>query len=183
MPKKYFILKKLTFLVFLLIRTVAVAQKKKLNLNYALVVGLMDKEDERFMLEIALTEFFANQGVKAVPSLNILKQGTDPSYLASDTMKKVVAAKGLDTYILASVRGYDSRFKKSEKNDSLITALDYGTLFSLYREEATSVTFEFFIYRNDVLVKTALVRCGNISSKETVLKRLKKKLARAYKKW
>ena len=98
-------------------------------------------------------------------------------------MRAAVKEKGIDTYMLVSVRGYDSRFKKTVKNDSLDIALDYGTLFSLYREEATSITFEFFFFRNDVMVKTALVRCGNISSKETVLKRLKKKLARKYKKW
>jgi hypothetical protein len=176
-------MKKITLFTFLLLSSLTFAQKQKLQLSNALIVGLMDKEDERFMLEIALTEFFASEGVKAVPSLNILKQGSDPSLLATDSMRAVVKEKGLDTYMLASVRGYDSRFKKSEKNDAMPVALDYGTLFSLFREEATSVTFEFFIYRNDVLVKTALVRCGNVSSKETVLKRLKKKLARKYKKW
>ncbi len=149
----------------------------------ALIVGQMDKEDERFMLEIALTEFFAELNVKAVPSINVLKQGADPSLLVTPELRAAVKEKGIDTYMLVSVRGYDSRFKKTNKNDSLAVALDYGTLFSLYREEVTSVTFEFFIYRNDVMVKTALVRCGNISSKETVLKRLKKKLAKKYKKW
>jgi hypothetical protein len=176
-------MKNLSLILVLLISTLSYGQKGKLNLTNALIVGQMDKEDERFMLEIALTEFFADMNVKAVPSINVLKQGARPEDLINPEMRAAVKAKGLDTYMLVSVRGYDSRFKKTNKNDSLDVALDYGTLFSLYRAEATSVTFEFFIFRNDVMVKTDLVRCGNISSKETVLKRLKKKLARRVKKW
>jgi hypothetical protein len=176
-------MKQFILIALLFFTSFSFAQKEKLHLTNALIVGQMDKEDERFMLEIALTEFFAENKVKAVPSINVLKQGAKPEELATPEMKLEVAAKGLDTYMLVSVRGYDSRFRKTNKNDSLSIALDYGTLFSLYRAEATSVTFEFFIYRNDVMVKSALIRCGNVSSKETVLKRLKKKLARKYKKW
>jgi hypothetical protein len=176
-------MKKIILIALLFVVSTTFGQKQKLNLTNALIVGQMDKADERFMLEIALTEFFAEMNVRAVPSINVLKQGARPEDLIGPEMRAAVKAKGLDTYMLVSVRGYDSRFKKTNKNDSLDIALDYGTLFSLYRDEATSVTFEFFIFRNDVMVKTALIRCGNISSKETVIKRLKKKLARKYKKW
>ncbi|MGJ8661491.1 MAG: hypothetical protein ACSHXL_05610 [Bacteroidota bacterium] len=177
-------MKNLILITALLLSTFSFGQKnQKLNLTNALIVGQMDKEDERFMLEIALTEFFAERKVNAVPSINVLKQGADPSKLVTPELRQTVKDLGIDTYMLVSVRGYDSRFRKTNKNDSLAVALDYGTLFSLYRAELTSITFEFFIYRNDVMVKTALVRCGNISSKEVVLKRLKKKLARKYKKW
>jgi hypothetical protein len=176
-------MKQLILIALLLAASASFGQKQKLNLTNALIVGQMDKEDERFMLEIAMTEFFTEQKVKAVPSINVLKQGAKPDELATPEMRLAVKEKGLDTYMLVSVRGYDSRFRKTKKDDSLATALDYGTLFSLYRAEVTSVTFEFFIYRNDVMVKTALIRCGNVSSKETVIKRLKKKLARKVKKW
>ncbi len=143
----------------------------------------MNKENERYSLEIALTEFFAERGVNCAPSLNILKQGSDQSLLATDSLRSQVRAKGIDTYMLVSVRGYDSRFKKSTKKDDLKTALDYGTLFGLYRDEVTSVTFEFFFYRNDALVKTQLIRVSNVSNDLTVIKRLKKKLARKMKRW
>jgi hypothetical protein len=84
---------------------------------------------------------------------------------------------------LCSVRGYDRRFKKATTTDDMETALGYGTLFSLYRSEVVSVTFEFFVYRNNKLIFTDLVRCGNVSTKEKVLIRLKKKLERRIRKW
>ncbi len=159
------------------------AQDQKFTLTNALIVGQMDKEDERYFLEIALTEFFTERGVAAIPSLNILKQGADLSLLATDSLMQVVKSKGIDTYMLVSVRGFDSRFKVSQKNDDFATALEYGTLFNLYREEITNVSIEFFFYRNNTLVKKQIIRVGNVSSKESVVKRLKKKLARRMKKW
>lgn len=179
-------MKKLIVLTLLFVSFTSIAQKKKkeqFTLTNALVVGQMNKEDERYFLEISLTEFFADRGVKAMPSLNILKQGADLSDLASDSLKNTVQAKGIDTYLLVSVRGFDSRFKVSSRNDDFSTALDYGTLFNLYRDEVTNVSFEFFFYRNDTLVKKQLFRVGNVNSKESVLKRLKKKLTRKMKKW
>ncbi len=161
----------------------SIGQKQSFTLTNALIVGQMDKEDERYFLEIALTEFLTERGVNAVPSLNVLKQGSDLSLLATDSLMQVVKAKGLDTYMLVSVRGFDSRFKVSEKNDGFAAALDYGTLFNLYREEIANVSIEFFFYRNNTLVKKQLIRVGNIDSKESVVKRLKKKLARKMKKW
>jgi len=183
LQKKFFNMKNVILITTILMSSLSFGQKQKLNLTNVLIVGQMEKEDERFMLEITLTEFFTEMNVKAVPSINILKQGADPSLLITPELRAVVQEKGLNTYMLVSVRGYDSRFKKTNKNDSLAIALDYGTLFALYRAEITSITFEFFIFQNNVMVKTALVRCGNVSSKETVLKRLKKQLARKYKKW
>jgi len=154
-----------------------------LNLTNALIVGQLSKEEERYSLEITLAEFFGERGIKALPSLNVLKQGAELTDLAEDSLQKLVAEKGIDTYILVSVRGYDRRFKPTEKKEDLKTALGYGTLFSLYREDVVSVSFEFFIYRNNELVAIKIVKCGNISSRETVLKRLRKKLDRKLKKW
>jgi hypothetical protein len=176
-------MKKRLILSFLLLSFSSVAQEQQFTLTNALIVAQMNKEDERYSLEIALTEFFTDRGIKAIPSLNVLKQGSDQTMLASDSLKSIVKAKGIDTYLLVSVRGYDSRFKESNKKDDFVTALGYGTLFNLYREEVANVSFEFFFYKNDALVKTELVRVGNISSKESVIKRLKKRLARKLKKW
>ncbi len=171
------------FFCFLVTIQTQAQKSEPFSLTNALIVGLLEKENERFSLEIALTEFFAERSVKAIPSLNILKQGSDQLLLATDSLRSQVRAKGIDTYMLVSVRGYDARFKKSEKNDDLKTALNYGTLFGLSRDEVTTVSFEFFFYRNDKLVKNQLIRVGNVNSNETVIKRLKKKLARKMKKW
>lgn len=179
-------MKNLIFIAFIFLSFQSFGQNKKkehFNLTNALIVALMNQENERYSLEIALTEFFADRGVNCVPSLNILKQGSDQSLLATDSLRNKVRAKNIDTYMLVAVRGYDSRFKKSAKQDDLATALDYGTLFGLYRDEVTSVTFEFFFYRNDTLVKSQLIRVSNVSSDLTVIKRLKKKLARKMKRW
>lgn len=177
-------MKRTILLTFLLLLGTSFAQKSgSIQLTNALIVGQCDKENDRYNLEVTLTEFFADQGVKAMPSLNVLKQGANIENLAADSSVQAVKAKGIDTYILCSIRGYDRRFKETGKNDDFKTALGYGTLFTLYREEIVSVTFEFFIYREGQLVMTDIVKCGNISSTETVLKRLKKKLNRHYKKW
>ncbi|MBU2020286.1 MAG: hypothetical protein KJ941_11630 [Bacteroidetes bacterium] len=168
----------------LLLATASWAQKKEsINLTNALIVGQFEKEDDRYNLEVALTEFFNENGVKAIPSLNVLKQGSDLRMLLLDTLEEVVSKKGIDTYLLCSVRGYDRRFKKASSTNDMETALGYGTLFSLYRAEVVSVTFEIFIYRNNQLVFSDLVRCGNVSTKEKVLIRLKKKLAKRIRKW
>jgi hypothetical protein len=172
-------------ILFLLFQSgVFFAQKSGgIQLQNVLIVGQLDNESERFSLEVMLTQFFTERGVKSVPSMNVLKQGSDISLLGEDSLKKVVTDKGLDTYMLVSVRGYDRRFKRAENRDDFKTALDYGTLFSLYRPEAVSVTFEIFLYRNETLIKTVLVKCGNVSSRESVLKRLDKKLDKAVKRW
>lgn len=159
------------------------AQEESLNLTNALIVGQLDKEDDRFSIEINLAEFFGERGIKALPSLNILKQGADLSKLANDSLQNALKAKGIDTYMLVSVRGYDRKFKPTTGRENFEEALNYGTLFSLYRSESVSVTFEIHIYRNNQLVKSQIIKCGNISSRESVLKRLRKKLDRKMKKW
>jgi hypothetical protein len=155
-----------------------------IHLTNALVVGQLDKQDERYSIEIALTELLTENGVQAMPSLNILKIGGSASLLAEDSLKNILKEKGIDTYVLVSVRGFDKRFKKAVNHDSLQVELEVGHLFPIYRDEAVSVSFEFNFYRNGVFVGTDIVKCGNISSRETVIKRFKKKLRRRIiKKW
>ena len=45
-----------------------------------LIIGQFDRPDERYAIEVTLTEIFAQNGLEAIPSLNILKQGSDPSF-------------------------------------------------------------------------------------------------------
>ena len=100
-----------------------------------------------------------------------------------DGEKLIVSAKGLDTYLTVSVRGYDKRFKLAESRDDFKTAININHLFSLYKENVITVSFEFTFYRDGKFVGTDIVRCGNIDSRETVLKRFKKKTAKRIKKW
>lgn len=177
-------MKNLTLILLLFVAVNVQAQKESIQLKNALVVGQLDKAEDRYSVEINLTELLTEAGVKAVPSLNILKMGSDASIIATDSIQKLIASKGIDTYILVSVRGYDKKFKKTHRKDELKTALDAGNLFPIYRDEIVSVSFEFMFYRNGQFIGTDIVKCGNVSSRDTVIKRFRKSVAkRIVKKW
>lgn len=177
-------MKKLILLVAFFSATVTFAQKTDFNLTNALVIGQLDKEEDRYSIEINVTELLTDAGIKAVPSLNVMKLGSDASNLASDSLQKIVAAKGIDTYVLVSVRGYDRRFKRSERKDDLATALNSGNLFPIFRDEVVSVSFEFLFYRNGQYLGSDVVKCGNVSDRDSVIKRFRKVVAkRIVNKW
>jgi hypothetical protein len=168
----------------LLISSAALGQLKSLQLSNALVVAQLDKQDDRYSLEVNLTELLVNNGVKALPSLNVLKFGSDITQLSSDSIQSSLKMKGYDTYVLVSVRGYDKRFKASTRVNSLGTALSAGNLFPIYRDEVTSVSFEFLFFRNGEFLGSDIVKCGNVSSRDTVLKRFRKHVGkRILKEW
>ncbi len=176
---------KAVFILFVtLVSTCSFAQKQPLALNNAVIVSHLDKPEDRFSLEIALSEALTNAGIKNTVSLNLLKQGGDPQVLVSDSMTNILGAKGFNTLLLVSVRGYDKRFQPSSGNFTLVEDLAAENLFPLYKEEIVSVTFEFHFYRNGQLVHTDLIKVGGASSREKVLKKLRKLVEkRAYKKW
>jgi hypothetical protein len=159
------------------------SQTKDLHLKNALIIGQLDKSDDRYSVEIALTEILSNAGIKAIPSLNILKVGSEIKQLANDSIQKIVASKGIDTYMTVSVRGFDKKFKLAQVHDNLETALNTGHLFPLYRDEIVSISFEFTFYREGQFMATDIVKCGNVSSRETVMKRFRKKTAKRLTKW
>ncbi|TNF46418.1 MAG: hypothetical protein EP305_11235 [Bacteroidetes bacterium] len=160
------------------------AQLSDLNLNNALVIGQLDKPEDRFSVEINVSELLSNNRVKAMPSLNVLKLGSNSENLGADSIQKLVQGKGIDTYLIIYVRGYDKKFKPTTRKDDLQTALAAGSLFPIYREEVTSVTFEFLFYKNGQFVAADIVRCKNVSSRDSVLKKLRKALEkRIVKKW
>ncbi|MCH2229287.1 MAG: hypothetical protein MK105_02990 [Crocinitomicaceae bacterium] len=167
--------------------TSSFAQKKskvKLNLTNALVIGQMDNPADRYSLEINTTELLNTRGVKAVPSLNMMKLGGDAMILASDSIADLMKSKGVDTYVLISVRGYDRKFKVTGLKDSLETVLGTNSLFGLYREDIVSISFEFKFFREGHLIYSDMVKCGNIGDRETVIKRYRKKVGkRILKKW
>lgn len=159
-------------------------KKAKLDLTNALIIGQLDNAEDRYSLEINLTEMFTSNGVKSIPSLNIMKLGSDAIILESDSVKQLMASKGIDTYVLVSVRGYDRRFKVTDRRDDLQTALSAAGLFDLFRADIVSISFEFKFYRNGEYVHGDMIKCGNISDRETVLKRFRSKVTkRLTKKW
>lgn len=177
-------MKQLFLLLVLFTAPLSFAQKTDINLTNALVIGQLDKQEDRYSIEINVTELLTEAGIKAIPSLNVMKLGSDASNLASDSLQKIVAAKGIDTYVLVSVRGYDRKFKRSERNDDLATALNSGNLFPLFRDEVVSVSFEFLFYRNGQYLGSDVVKCGNVSDRDSVIKRFRKAVAkRIVKKW
>jgi hypothetical protein len=154
------------------------AQVENLKLKNALVIAQLDQEEDRFSIEINLTELLSTAGIKAVPSLNILKMGNDAVILASDSIQEMARSMGVDTYMLVSVRGYDKKFKPSSCKDDLQQALSVGNLFPMYRDEIVSVSFEFIFYRNGQCVGSDIVKCGNVSDRESVLKKFRKQITK-----
>lgn len=168
----------------LLTATSSFAQKNKaeLNLSNALVIGKFDNPDNRYSIEANLTELLTNLGIKAIPSINVLKLGSDPAQLASDSIQQIVKEKGIDTYVIVSVRGYDKRFKPSETKISFEEALNEGSLFDIYQEDLVSVSFEFKFFRNGEMIYSDIVKCGNISDRDSVIKRFRNKVGKRIKK-
>jgi len=110
--------------------------------------------------------------------------GSDSQLLATDSMIQNMKAQGMDTYLLVSVRGYDRRYKVSEKQEDLSVAIKAGSLFDLYRLDIVSISFEFKFYRDGKFVYGDMIKCGNVGDRSTVIKRFRKKVTkRLDKKW
>jgi len=174
----------ITLLSFACLTAAAFAQKQAdLNLTNALVVSHMNNQEDRFSLEVAISETLANNGIKNAVSLNMLKQGGDPQVLLTDSVTRVLAAEGINTLMLVSIRGYDRKFKPSTQKMTLAEDLAVENLFSLYKEDIVSVTLEFHFYRNGVQVYSDLMKIGGISSRDGVMKKFRKKLPKRISKW
>ena len=171
------------FCLFVLVNFFSFSQKNHIQLTNGLLVGQLDRPEEKFTLEINLAEIFSNENIQIVPSLNLVKQGEIPAVLVSDSVTKILKTKNVDTYILVSVRGFDKNFKLSTHFEPLATELASSHLFPLYRDEIISVTFEFTIYRNGQVVANELLKLKNVDSKDKVMKKLRKKLPKMIRRW
>ncbi len=147
-----------------------------LKLNNALVISHLDKESDRFTLEIAVSDVLSHARIKNMVALNLLKQGADPQILLTDSLNQILNGKGINTLMLVSVRGFDTRFKPSSGNITLAEDLAANNLFPIYKDEITSVTFEFHFYREGKLVFADLLKIGGFGDREKMLKKFKKKL-------
>jgi hypothetical protein len=170
----------LTFLIIILVYSLG-AQTKFSN---AVIIAQFDKPEDRYAIEVALTDIFSAQNMHVLPMQNILKQGGNPLILCNDSVQKMLKNKGFDTYLIVNVRGYDRRFKPSESLVTFCDAMDMTSIYKLYRDEATSVSFEFLFFQKNQIVFRDILKCGNISDRNSTLKRFKKKLPkRMKKKW
>jgi hypothetical protein len=154
------------------------------DLKNAVIVGQFDKPEDRYAIEVNVTEIFSQLGIKSLPLQNIIKQGGSAMVLIEDSVQSSLKLKGFDTYVVINVRGYDRTFKPSLSIDNLEEALNMTSIYKLYRDESTSVSFEFIFFRNNVVVFRDILKCGNISDRISTIKRFKKKLPkRMKKKW
>lgn len=157
-------------------------EKTSISLDNALVIAQMDTPEDRYSIEILFTEMLTSAKVNASPSLNVLKLGADSRALATDSVQKVVAMKGIDTYCLVSIRGFDRNYNVSNKADDFETSLNQASFFELYRMDAVSISFQFKFFRDNKCVHSEIVKCGNIGSRSSVLKRFRKKVGKRIKK-
>lgn len=82
-------------ILFLLFSIYNVAFSQGLKLKNALVIGQFDKPEDRYAIEVNVTELLNNMGIKASPSLNLLKQGTSAVNLVTDSIKQVILRRVL----------------------------------------------------------------------------------------
>ena len=175
---------KFLLLLILVITSFTDVHSQGIKTGKVLVIGQFDRPDERYAVEVTLTEIFSQYGLMAMPSLNILKQGSDPSLLLSDTIQNILLDKNITTILVVNVRGYDRRFKPSEIEVPLNEMLGRTSIYHIYREEATSVSLEFTFFKENKVVFRDILRCSNISDRDSVLKRIRKKLPKRMKrKW
>jgi hypothetical protein len=172
--------KSLLSLLFLSVSLFGLSQAKfpPLKLTNALVVSHLDKEADQFSLEIAISDVLSRSKVKNTVALNVLKSGGDPQVLMTDSLTQLLKGKGINTLMLVSVRGFDNRFRQSTGNMTLAEDLAADNLFPIYKEDIVSVTFEFHFYRDGKLVYTDLLKIGGAGSRDKVLRKLRKKLAK-----
>ena len=151
-------------------------QAQQVKLTNAVVITQFDKEEDRYAMQALMADLLKSYQIKALPVMNVLKQGEDLQHLLQDSIQKMLVQKGFDTYLVVNVRGYDRTFKPSDDSQTLAELLETTSIYQIYRDEATSVSFEFSIYRDGKLISREVLRCGNVSDRDSVLKRLRKRL-------
>lgn len=149
-----------------------------LDLSNVLIIGQQNRLQDRYALEGGLVRLFNQYHIKAIPSLNIVKEGGSPKILLTDSIRKLLKEKGIDTYLLVSIRGYDQKFKPAVDTESFESAIQGDNLYKLYDPSVTRVTFSFKFYKNLKLVHQELIRTGSVASEDTVMKKLLKAVSK-----
>lgn len=149
---------------------------QNIKLNNAVVITQFDKEEDRYAMQALMVDMLKSYQIKTLPLMNVLKQGEDPKHLLQDSVQQVLGQKGFDTYLVVNVRGYDRTFKPSNDSQTLAELLETTSIYNIYREDATSVSFEFSVYKGGQLISRQIMRCSNVSDRDSVLKRIRKRL-------
>jgi hypothetical protein len=181
-------MKYVALLVALFFSVTLVAQKGKTpsisGVNGLLLVGKIDKPDDRYAVEVNLTKFMAQFGMKILPSLNYSKVGASTETLKTDSLNTVLRERGINGFMLVSVRGFDRKFKpRITFPQTLEEALEEGHLYPVYQEEVTSVTFEFLYYENGKFIGYDIIRVTGVGNRGQVFEKLQKKMAKRVDKW
>lgn len=166
------------FLFSLVLLTTFFVQAQFIKMTNAVVIAQFEKEEDRYAMQALFADIFQRQQIKTLPIMNLLKQGEDLQHLLLDSVQQVLVQKGFDTYFVVNVRGYDRTFKPSTDAQTLAELLETTSIYHIYRDEATSVSFEFSIYKGGQLVSRQVLRCGNVSDRDSVLKRLRKRFVK-----
>ena len=179
---KIYFLKNQVFFLLLFVTFHSLGQG--LKLTNALVIAQFERPEDRYAIEVNTNDILNNLGIKAQPSLNFLKQGAEINILISDSLQQNLKSKGFDTYLVVNVKGYDRKFKTSKSKMPMSEILERISIYDIYRDETTSISFEFFFFKNNEIIFSDIIRISNISDRATVLKKFRKILvARAQKKW
>ena len=175
-------LKTITFFLLFLLSFHSASQG--LKLTNAIVIAQFERPEDRYTIELNTTQILSNLGIKAQPSLNFLKQGANINNLTSDSLRENIKAKGYDTYLFVNVKGYDRKFKASKAKINMSEILERESIYKIYRDESTSISFEFLFFKNNEMIFSDLIKVSNISNRDAVIKKYRKVLeSRAQKKW
>lgn len=171
-------MKNITLLITLVFAGNVLAQKqpKKLTppLQNAVVLAQMDSQEDRYSTEVTMTNIFGGFGIKAKPSLNVIKRGEDAVEILNEENQAKLKAEGFDTYVVVRVLGYDRKYSATNVKDDLKTTLGLGAFFGLFRQDMTNITFEFKIFRDGKLQRVDVKKFGNIGGRDDVLRKLSK---------
>ena len=149
-----------------------------------LIVGKIDKPEDRYAIEVNLTKFLNQNGMKVFPSLNFSKVGNSVEDLSSDSLQRITKEKGIKGFLLVSVRGFDRTFKPREHFPLTLTdALEEGHLYPVFQEDISSITFEFLYYEDGKFIGYDIIKLTGTSTRTQVFEKLQKKLGKRMEKW
>ncbi len=172
----------------LLLSSFAFAQKvshpKISNLKGALILVKNDKPEERFSMESNFGKIFSTYGMPILLSINLIKERAPLSELGESKIQSELNARNINSVLVISVRGFDTRFKPRTKiPQTLGEMLQEGNLNPISKEEVSSVTVEFFQYVNGKFSGYHMQRVGGAASKTKVYTRLQKRLDKLVPNW
>ena len=154
------------------------------NLKGAMILVKNDDQQERFSMEANIGKIFSVFKMPILLSINLIKEGAPLTDLADQKIQSELNAKNINSVLVISVRGFDTRFKPRTKiPPTLAEMLQEGNLNKISYEESASVTLEFFQYINGKFNGYQMLRLGGASDRAKVYNRLQKKLNKLVPKW